>query len=403
MIRSITFSTLFPSSARPAHGIFVANRLAHLLESGAVTTAIVAPTPWFPSTNPRFGEYARHAAVPGFEEVSGQPVNHPRYPVIPKVGMHLAPLLLYLGARRTIGAILRGGFEADLIDAHYFYPDGVAAILLGKTFGKPVVITARGTDINHIADHPLPRRMIRWAAREAAGLITVCQALKDRLVEIGVDAERIRVLRNGVDLEVFQPVDRETARAKYRLTGRVLLSVGHLIPRKGHHLAIEALAALPGTTLLIAGTGPEHAHLTALCRRLGVTERVRFLGQVPHTDLAEFYSAADVLVLASEREGWANVLLEAMACGTPVVASKVWGTPEVVADPAAGMLVADRTGPGFAAALSQLFTNLPSRAATRSYAEQFSWDATTAGQIELFRSVIARTSSLSSATALVAS
>lgn len=387
MITTITFTTLFPNNVQPAHGIFVANRLSHLLDSGAAATTIVAPIPWFPSTHPRFGEYGRYAAVPPVEERSGQPVHHPRYPVIPKAGMHLAPILLYLGARKTVASILRRGPNVDLIDAHYFYPDGVAAVLLGKTFGKPVVITARGTDINHIADHPLPRRMIRWAAREAAGAITVCQALKDRLVEIGVDAAHIRVLRNGVDLDLFQPADRETARAKHDLNGRVLLSVGHLIQRKGHHLVIEALAELPDATLVIAGAGPEHARLTALCRRLGVVDRVRFLGQVPHTDLAELYSAADILVLASEREGWANVLLEAMACGTPVVASRVWGTPEVVADPAAGVLVADRTGRGFAAAISQLSASPPNRAATRAYAERFSWDATTLGQIELFRSV----------------
>ena len=392
MIRTITFSTLFPNSAQPTHGIFVANRLSHLLGSGEVSTKIVAPIPWFPSTNPRFGEYARYAAVPRSEQLLAQHVYHPRYPVIPKIGMLLAPMLLYLGARATVASILRGGFNFDLIDAHYFYPDGIAAVLLGKTFGKPVVITARGTDINLIADDPLPRRMIQWAAREAAGVITVCQALKDRLIEIGVAAQSIRVLRNGVDLEIFQPVDRDAARAKHGLSSKVLLSVGHLIPRKAHHLVIQALALLPDATLLIAGNGPEKAALSALCARLGVVDRVRFLGQLPHVQLAELYSAADVLVLASEREGWANVLLEAMACGTPVVASDVWGTPEVVTERAAGLLVADRTGPAFAAAIAKLLESPPSRAATRSYAQRFSWDTTTKGQVDLFNHVIFSTS-----------
>ncbi len=391
MIRTITFSTLFPNSTQLTHGIFVANRLSELVSSGGVSTKVVAPIPWFPSTNRRFGEYASYAAAPRFEQLFGQEVYHPRYPVIPKIGMHLAPMLLYLGARATLSSILRQGFDFDLIDAHYFYPDGVAAVMLGKTFGKPVVVTARGTDINLIADHLLPRRLIRWTAREAAGVVTVCQALKDRLIEIGADASRIRVLRNGVNLEMFQPADREAARAKYGLTGKVLLSVGHLIPRKAHHLVIEALALLPDATLLIAGTGPEKAALDALCLRLGVVDRVKFLGQLPHAYLAELYSAADALVLASEREGWANVLLEAMACGTPVVASNVWGTPEVVTEPAAGLLVSDRTGPAFAAAIARLLTSPPSRAATRAYAQRFSWDTTTRGQIELFDSVIART------------
>jgi glycosyltransferase involved in cell wall biosynthesis len=389
-MKTLTFSTLFPNAAQPTHGVFVANRLSHLLRTGAVSTEIVAPVPWFPSKNPRFEHYARYAAAPKFERFGDTPVFHPRYPVIPRIGMNLAPGLLYFAARRAVASILQAGFSFDLIDAHYFYPDGVAAVLLGRKFGKPVVITARGSDINEIADYAVPRRMILWAAREAAGIITVCQALKDRLVEIGANGRDIRVLRNGVDLQVFRPANRDDARAKHGLAGQVLLSVGHLIPRKAHHLVIEALASLPGMTLLIAGDGPEKSALNELCRKLGVGERVRFLGQVPHAGLAELYSAADVLVLASSREGWANVLLEAMACGTSVVASNVWGAPEVVTEPAAGLLVADRTGPAFAAAIAQLLSNPPSRAATRSYAERFSWDATTQGQLDLFESILAR-------------
>jgi glycosyltransferase involved in cell wall biosynthesis len=392
MIKTLTFSTLFPNSVQPNHGIFVANRLVHLIETGEVSTEIVAPVPWFPSANPRFGQYSRYSSVPQVENYASRPVYHPRYFVIPKAGMHFAPGLLYLGARKIMKFMAEQRFDFDLIDAHYFYPDGVSAVLLGKMLKKPVVITARGTDINRIADFNLPRRMILWAARNAAAVITVCQALKDRLVELGIDGDGIRVLRNGVDLELFQPRDRAAARSEYGLSGRVLLSVGHLIPRKGHHLVIEALSMLPDATLLIAGTGPEREALVGLCDRLGVSDRVHFLGQLPHGQLAGLYSAADALVLASDREGWANVLLEAMACGTPVVASAVWGTPEVVSDRAAGLLVSERTGAGFAAAIADLLANPPSRSATRAYAEQFSWDATTAGQLEVFKSVIARTS-----------
>jgi glycosyltransferase involved in cell wall biosynthesis len=277
-----------------------------------------------------------------------------------------------------------------VIDAHYFYPDGVAAALLGRTFGKPVVITARGSDITQIAEFALPRRMIQLAARSAAHLITVCQDLKDRLVELGVDAHRITVLRNGVDLDTFRPRDRQALRAKYGVAGPVLLSVGHLIPRKAHDIVIEAAAQLPGTTLLIAGEGPERDALVRLTERLGVADRIRFLGQVAPTEIAQVFCAADVLVLASSREGWANVLLEAMACGTPVVASDVNGTPEVVTEPAAGLLVRERTGAAFAAAIKQLLDRPLDRAATRAYAEGFSWEATTAGQLEIFAAVAAR-------------
>lgn len=390
MIRTLTFTTLFPNAAQPVHGIFVANRLAHLLATGAVETEIVAPVPWFPSTHRRFGQYAAYAAAPASETRFGSPVHHPRYVIIPKVGMNLLAPLLYLGARRTVAGILRRGYDFDVIDAHYFYPDGVAAMMLGKRLGKPVVITARGSDLNESAEFPLPRRLILWAAREAAAVITVSRALKERLVALGGPGERTHVLRNGVDLALFRPQDRATVRAKFGLTGPTVLSVGHLLPHKGHDLAVEAVAALPEARLVIVGEGPEHAALARLGQRLGAAERIRFLGRMPPATLAELYAAADVLVLASTREGWANVLLEAMACGTPVVASDAGGSPEVVAEPAAGRIVRERSGAAYAAAIAALLAQPSGRAATRAYAERFSWDATTEGQLALFRAIAAR-------------
>jgi glycosyltransferase involved in cell wall biosynthesis len=302
--------------------------------------------------------------------------------------MSAAPLSLYLGARRCIDALLRDGLDFDLIDAHYFYPDGVAAVLLGRHYGKPVTITARGSDINVLARYALPRRMIRWAAANADGMIAVCQALKDSLVELGASADRIRVLRNGVDLVTFRPGDRSAARAKLGFAGTVLLSVGNLIPLKGHDLAIRALGQVAGALLVIVGDGPERANLEALARQSGVAERVRFMGRLPHGDLPQLYQAADLLLLLSSNEGMANVLLEAMACGTPAVATNVGGTPEVVASAAVGELVEDRNHVSIAAAVKRILARRPDRAGVRTHAESFSWDATTTGQLQLFREII---------------
>jgi len=235
--------------------------------------------------------------------------------------------------------------------------------------------------------------MILWAAREAAAIITVCQALKDTLVSMGVPDEKVTVLRNGVDLVLFRPLDRDAARPALGIEGPTILSVGHLIPRKGHDIVIRALAEIPEARLIIAGTGPEERGLRRLTETLGLDHRVRFAGAVPHERLAEYYSAADVLALASDREGWANVLLESMACGTPVAATNIWGTPEVVAVPEAGLLVQERTGPAMAAALRALLARPPDRTATRAYAERFSWDATTEGQIAIFRRIAAQAAS----------
>jgi glycosyltransferase involved in cell wall biosynthesis len=328
--------------------------------------------------------------VPAREERFGIPVTHPRFPLLPKMGMTAAPLGFYLAVLPHVRRMIQQGLTFDLIDAHYFYPDGVAAALLGRQLGKPVVITARGTDLNLIPRHATPRRMIRWASDQAAGLVTVCAALKDSLVELGVPAERVRVLRNGVDLDMFAPGDRLSTRHALGIDRPILLSVGQLIPRKGHDIVIRALKDLPEWGLLIAGGGPMESDLRQIAAAEGVAERVRFLGLVPHAELPRIYGAADLLVLASEREGWANVLLEAMACGTPVVASNVWGTPEVVRVPEAGRLMRARTPEAVAEAVRGVWTSPPDRRRTRAYAEQFSWDATTAGQLDLFAAVTGR-------------
>ena len=388
MIKLLTFSTLYPSAVRPGHGVFVENRLRHLVASGEAQSLVVAPVPWFPFRSALFGEYAKFARTPREETRNGIRILHPRYPLIPKFGMALAPFMLAAAMLPVLRRILREGYDFDVIDAHYFYPDGVAAAMLGRYFNKPVTITARGTDISLIPDYRLPRKMILWAARRAAGVITVCQALKDALVALGADAARITPLRNGVDIDVFQPIDRVLGRAALGLNQFTLISVGYLVERKGHGMAIQALASLPDVALQIVGVGPDRALLEAMAERLGVAQRVRFLGAIPHAELRHYYGAADVLVLASAREGWANVLLEAMACGTPVIASNVWGTPEVVSAPEAGLLMHEFNAQGVVSAVQQLRANPPARAATRRYAEGFSWEATTRGQLALFRRII---------------
>ena len=389
-LRLLTFTTLFPNSEQPNHGVFVENRLRRLVASGEVESVVVAPVPYFPSTARCFGEWARYPRVARQEMRHGLSIHHPRFPVIPRVGMSIGPALL---AAATIGLVRRQlatGMGFDVIDAHYFYPDGVAALWIGRHLRRPVVITARGTDINLLPRYDLPRRMICWGIANADRLIAVSEALKGALVDLGAVPDGVEVLRNGIDLSMFGPADRRVARQKLALTRPTLLSVGHLIERKGHDRVIEAMRQLPDFDLIIVGEGPEREGLGHLVRRVGVVDQVRFLGSRPHAMLPEVYGAADALVLASSREGWANVLLEAMACGTPVVASNIWGNPEVVKTPASGVLMEQNTPEGVARAVRTLFANLPSRTATRAYAEGFSWDDTTRGQIALFRGVIAR-------------
>jgi glycosyltransferase involved in cell wall biosynthesis len=218
----------------------------------------------------------------------------------------------------------------------------------------------------------------------------------DRLASLGADRAKLHVLRNGVDLDLFIPLSRSEARLRLGLGAashagnKLILSVGHLIERKGHHIAIEAMPLLsPSIRLLIVGEGELRDVLEKRVRELGLNERVLFVGALPQADLKWWYAAADALVLCSSREGWANVLLEAMACGTPVVATNIWGTPEVVSAPDAGRLMGDRSPAGLAEGLRDLFDNYPGRDAVRLHAEKFSWQDTTQGQLDLFRDVVA--------------
>ncbi|MFL1463396.1 glycosyltransferase [Roseococcus sp. DSY-14] len=375
-VRLVTFSSLYPNPAQPNHGVFVENRLRHLVASGEARSTVLAPVPWFPGRGP--------GAVPAEEQRHGLRVLHPRFLALPKLGLLTNPALL---ARAALPALERLAPGFDVLDAHYLFPDGVAAVRLARRLGKKVVITARGSDTSHLPRLPFAGPMIRAALREADALVAVSEGLKQGLLELGADAGKVTVLRNGVDTALFQPpADREALRAEMGLgAGPLLVSVGLLIPRKRHHLAIEALRHLPDHRLVILGEGPERAALEALAAREGVAGRVTLAGTRPHAELPRWYGAADAMVLASAREGWANVLLESMACGTPVVATEAWGAREAVSSPAAGRVV-EASGAAIAEGVRQV-APLP-RAATRAHAERFGWEETTRGQLSLFRRIL---------------
>jgi len=390
-LRLLTFSTLYPSSARPNHGVFVENRLRHLVASGHASSIVLAPVPWFPSADPRFGDWARMAATPRTETRHGLTVLHPRYPLIPRVGMTLAPFLLYRAMVPVMKRLIAEHGPFDAIDAHYVYPDGVAAVWLGRRFGLPVVVTARGTDVSLIPNFRLPRRLIGQVIRLSAAMITVSAALKDALVALGAPPDKVTVLRNGVDISLFRPPsDRPALRQRLGFDRPTLISVGLLIERNGHHRTIEAMRQLPEFDLLIVGEGPEREALTSLATHFGIADRVHLVGGRPHAELPDYYGAADISILSSSREGWANVLLESMACGTPVVASDIWGNPEVVQRIQAGVITDENTPDGIARGVRRLLAEAHPREETRAYAEAFGWDETTQGQLALFRRITGR-------------
>ena len=388
-VKVLSLSTLYPNAAQPRHGIFLRHRLAHLARVEGMALQIVAPVPWFPLSHPLFGRYGVYARAPHEGSENGIAIHYPRYPVLPKIGMTVAPSLMAAALLPKLRAIQKSGFNFDIIDSYYLYPDGVAAALLGMLLKRPVLLTAFGTDVSLVPNYALPRAQILWAIRQSKGVTSVCEALRTRLIELGADGAKIRTILHGVDLDMFRPpTDRAALRHQLGFDGPTIISIGHLIERKGHNFAISAIAQMPGTTLVIAGDGPEEAALRKLADDLHVSDRVRFLGHVDQSGVPGLLGAADALVLCSDREGIANVLMEALACGTPVAATPIWGSPEVLNTPDAGILLKARSVDATVEGLRKLLSDPPDRGATRRYVERYSWDDTAAQHAAMIRSAV---------------
>jgi teichuronic acid biosynthesis glycosyltransferase TuaC len=386
MLRVLTLSTLFPDAARPTFGGFVARQTVGLAAHPDVELGVVAPIGLPPGPLARHRRYAGLAALPAFEEWEGLTVHRPRFPIVPAIGGRFSPWLM----ARTLLPLLRrirADFAFDVIDAEFFYPDGPAAVRLGRALGVPVSIKARGGDIHFWSGQPGCARQIVAAGLAAAGLLAVSGPLRDDMIALGMPGDRIRVHHTGVDRALFHPRGRAAAKAALGVSGPLLTSVGYLIERKGQRLAIEALPAIPGATLLIVGQGPARAELEARIAALGLGDRVRMLGPLPHEALPALLAASDAMVLPSSSEGLANVWVEALACGTPVVTADVGGAREVIDRPAAGRLAAlDPTA--IAAAVNDLLAHPPAVAETCAAVEGFTWEANTAALYAHLRGMV---------------
>lgn len=393
-MKVLTYTTLYPNNIEPIHGVFIKERMTRVAK--LCELKVVAPVPYFPPWK-RFKRWYRYSQVCYREIRDGIEIYHPRYLITPKVGMSLYGWSMY---RCTYGIVQRiqRRYPFDIIDAHYIYPDGLAAVLIGQKLSKPVVLSARGTDINLYPKFPLIRRQIQCALRRSAHIIAVCRALKERIIELGISESKISVIPNGVDIRKFYPMPQHQARAVLGLPQKrfIILSIGNLVECKGFHYLIPAVRILLNSNkwqtfkplLIIVGKGPLKATLEAQVHKLGLRDHVMFVGAQPHEKLVFWYNAADLFCLASLREGWANVLLEALACGKPVVATNVGGTPEVINSPEYGILV-DKGSPEALAQgiLKAQATNWNTEHIVE-YARQNTWENVAEEVYRVFRKVI---------------
>lgn len=384
-------ATLYPNAAMPAFAPFVEHRIRRLCADGGVRGIVLSPVPRHLLPLPAaLDRYARWRAVPQREERYGLEIRHPRYPMLPGLGMYAQPLAVFHALAVEWRRLAAAGRSVDLIDAHYAYPDGVAAALLAQKLGRPFFVTGRGTDLNRIPDDPLARAWLRWSLPKAAACIAVSDDLARKFRELGVDPARIHTIRNGVDFTIFRPQPRAAARHELGLKGPVLLAVGELSERKGMAFLIEMLPLVPDATLVLIGDGADRERLLRRAQALGVADRLRLTGVLPQERLPLWYSAADLLLLASQREGTPNVVLEAMACGTRVVATAVGGVPEVLPPPPLGFLVPVRDPALFARTVGEALATPADPAALLAHSAQFDWAHTTARLRALIDQVLGR-------------
>jgi glycosyltransferase involved in cell wall biosynthesis len=371
MLRVLTLSTLFPNALQPTLGVFVERQTRGLAERPDVAVEVVSPVglpPWPLSLHPH---YAPRRGLAIEEEWKGLKVHRPRFSPFPG---RLQPEAI---ARvvRPIAEI----FRPDVIDAEFFWPDGPAAMHLAQALDIPFSVKARGADIHYWATRPGIGAQILKAAKAAAGLLAVSTALKADMAALGMPAEKIRVHHTGVDLDLFHP----GAEAPPGIDGPLVVTAGALIARKRPELVLEVARLVPQATFLFVGDGPERARLE---RAAG--PNVRFAGAQPHEALPGFLAAAGVMLLPSRSEGLANVWVESLACGTPLVITDAGGAREVVTRPEAGRIAAAEPA-ALAEAVRSLIAAPPDRKAVRRAAESFSWQRNAAELFDHLSSVSA--------------
>ncbi|MCL4745851.1 MAG: glycosyltransferase [Burkholderiaceae bacterium] len=393
--RLIVYSSLFPSAGAPNAGGFIRERMFRVAKR--VPLVVVAPQPWSPlDWLVRMVRKSFRPQAVLSETMDGVEVHRPRFLSVPGVLKRFDGWLMAMSTVRYVARLQRR-FGATLLDAHFLYPDGYAATLIGARLGLPVTITIRGSKDQRLIGTDR-EALLRAAAQRSARLIAVTRSLAtDVGAALGQPPSRIEVIGNGVDLARFARKDRAAARARLGIDehAKVVIGVGNLIELKGFHRVIPLLPRLrlryPNLVYLIVGGASSQGDLSErlrdLAREHAVADCVRLVGAQPQEELAWFYSAADVFALATEYEGWANVFLEAMACGLPVVSTRVGGNAEVVREPDTGVLV-DYWDPGaFADALEQRLDRPGDPEAMIAYAAGNSWDSRIERLVDLFENV----------------
>ena len=382
-MKILSLSSVYPNPREPGLGLFVQSRIIEMARLAEIK--VIAPVPFVDYRCPS----EPRPSGSGHGQGASLEVFHPRW-LYPPGGTPANVACLFLRLLPLLRSIRRN-FPFDLIDAHFGYPEGAAAAWLAAAFGVPFTITLRGSETMFAAS-PRRRAVLRRAMRRAGHVIAVCDDLRDFALREGVEPSRATTIPNGIDPQVFYP--RKAPEPNGR---RVILTAGELIEAKGHHLAIHPTKALlemgHDVELAIAGSvarggAPYELHLQRLAMQLGLEDRVRFLGWVDRHRLPELLSAADLFCLASFTEGWPNVVNEALACGTPVIASAVGGIRAMLAGDSYGFTVPPRDLAALTGALDRGLRRSWDRAAISAWGRSRTWAAVAAEVIQIQRALV---------------
>jgi len=395
-IRVLSISSMFPNLRMPVHAQFVKQRLDAL--SQYVDLTVISPIPWFPGEK-LISRYCNRHEIPIATNQNYYPTFFPKFFSIPAILKPLEGLFMAYSVYAWVRKYNKPD-NFDLIDCHLGFPDGYAGALLAKILKKPFVVTLRGHDINELYKYPIRIRQVIFALRKCSRFFGVSQALVDGAVKLGAPAEKGCRSANGVDSRRFFPSDRQVTQTQLGLDPQLqyMVSVSHIVKRKGNDILIRALAILrkkgySKLRYIIVGAGGNEegdfsGFLKKLAAELGVSEYIHWIGAVENTKLHRYYSAADISCLASEKEGWPNVILESMACGTPVVAHSTWGVPEIITSENLGFLVENRTPEAFADAIERGLAKTWDRDAIVAYAKDHSWDNTAQELFKHFTEIV---------------
>lgn len=389
----VVFSHVFPNPAQETFGLFIRERMFRVAAERRVT--VVSPVPWFPGQGLlRRLRPGYRPLVPYHEVQQGIDVYHPRFLSIPRFLKFTDGVFEALFSLPLLLKLKRAG-RLDILDAHFIHPDGTAAWLLGKWLAVPYTITLRGA-LPRIARTRLRRRLAIRAMRSAARVFAVADSLRQVAIRLGIKADHVQVVSNGINLDLFQPENKQQCRQELDIDpdAKVLLTVGTLTENKGFHRVMEQLPALlerfPGLVYLIVGgehPNGDEQRLRRIAGELGVADRVRFMGVHPPERLRFFYSAADLYVMPSRTEGWANVFLEAAACGLPAVATRVGGNAEVISKPQVGTLVPFGEGEALRKAIAEGLERQWEHDVIMAYARDNAWEKRIGQLVQAFDTI----------------